>query len=71
MTWAEPVKGEVTLVLGPIEPVTASKDDAVERARVLMAEGTSISDAARRAASELGVSRRDVYEELIGDQASS
>lgn len=71
VTWAEPVKGEVTLVLGPIEPVTASKDDAVERARVLMAEGTSISDAARRAASELGVSRRDVYEELIGDQASS
>lgn len=71
VTWAEPVKGEVTLVLGPIEPETASKDDAVERARVLMAEGTSISEAARRAASELGVSRRDVYEELIGDQASS
>lgn len=71
VTWAEPVKGEVTLVLGPIEPETASKDDAVERARVLMAEGTSISEAARRAASESGVSRRDVYEELIGDQASS
>jgi len=66
--FAEPVKGEVTLVLAPVESEGPSPDEAVDRARGLMAEGATVSDAARRAAEETGVSRRVVYQSLISDQ---
>ena len=63
--WAEPVKGEVTLVLGPVEPEPSSTSDALLRARKLVDEGASVSDAARLVAAETGLSRRDLYEHLI------
>lgn len=63
--WTEPVKGEVTLVLGPIEAAVVPTSEALLRARVLTGEGASVSDAARQAAMETGVSRRDLYELLI------
>lgn len=69
--WAEPVKGEVTLVLGPSEPVPPSADDAIEVARGKVAEGTSIRESARDVAEQTGVSRRVIYEALLADQELS
>lgn len=69
--WAEPVKGEVTLVVAPGEPEPPSVGEAIERARELVAQGSSVRDAARAVADETGVSRRDVYEGLVSDQESS
>jgi 16S rRNA (cytidine1402-2'-O)-methyltransferase len=64
------VKGEVTLVLGPVEPPAGSVDEAIAAALALIDAGESVSAAARRAASESGVSRRDVYQALL-DQGRS
>lgn len=69
--WSEPVKGEVTLVLGPAEKEPPSVEEAVDRARRLVADGASVSDAARTASEGTGVSRRAVYEALLEDQESS
>jgi 16S rRNA (cytidine1402-2'-O)-methyltransferase len=69
--WPDPVKGEVTLVLGPLDPTRPSIDDAVAMARELVAGGTSVREAARATAEQTGVSRRDVYESLIASQESS
>lgn len=69
--WTEPVRGEVTLVLAPVEPAAPSLDDAIARARSLVASGTSVREAARAASDEIGVSRREVYEALLADQESS
>lgn len=70
-TWAEPVKGEVTLVLAPIESSPPGPADAIEMARDLVAGGMTVSEAARRAAELTGVPRRTVYETLLSDQESS
>lgn len=67
--WNEPVKGEVTLVLGPIEAEPASLPEAVLLARTLVEEGASVSEAARQAAAETGASRRDLYQQLIADES--
>lgn len=69
--WDHPVKGEVTLVLAPVEPEPPSSEEAIDRARHLVAGGTSIREAARTAAGETGVSRREIYETLLADQESS
>lgn len=63
--WSGEVKGEVTVVLGPVPEVGVSLDTAVARARELVASGVSISEAARTASGETGVSRREVYETLV------
>jgi 16S rRNA (cytidine1402-2'-O)-methyltransferase len=67
--WAEPVKGEVTLVLAPADPPAPSLEEAVAAAHGLVSDGQSVSDAARSAAELTGVSRREIYEALIADQA--
>lgn len=69
--WSEPVKGEVTLVLGPMEPEPPSLTEAIASARVLVADGSTVSDAAKRTSEETGVSRRTIYEALLEDQDSS
>lgn len=69
--WPEPVKGEVTLALGPIEPEVSSDDEAISTARRLVARGSTVSDAAKEVSDETGVSRRTVYEALLDDQDSS
>lgn len=69
--WKDPVKGEVTLVLGPAEPESPSEDDAVDRARELVAGGASVSETARNVSEQTGVSRRTIYEALLADQESS
>ena len=66
--WSEPVKGEVTVVLGPSTSEPVSLDTAVEMARSLVAEGVSVRESAREVAESTGVSRRDVYEALIANQ---
>lgn len=69
--WPEPVKGEVTLVLGPMESEQPSQEDAIASARRLVARGATVSDAAKMTSVETGVSRRTIYEALLGDQDSS
>lgn len=69
--WSEPVKGEVTLVLGPVEPSGPSVDDAIDMARGMVADGSSVREAARAASEETGASRREIYEALLEDQESS
>lgn len=63
-------KGEITVVLGPVEPPLPSVDEAVAAAQALIDGGESVSAAARRTATESGVSRREVYQGLI-DQGRS
>lgn len=69
--WTEPVKGEVTLVLGPMEAEPPSPAQAIAMARLLVADGATVSDAAKRTSDETGVSRRIIYEALLEDQDSS
>lgn len=69
--WSDPVKGEVTLVLGPQAAEPPSEEEAISMARRLVAEGSTLSDAARRASQEIDVSRRSIYEALLGDQGSN
>lgn len=69
--WSGEVKGEVTLVLGPVDSEPPSIEEAIERARALVAGGTSVRQASRQVVTETGVSRRDVYEALLADQESS
>lgn len=59
----EPV-GEYTLVLAGAAPPVPDVERAVEVARRLVDEGASRSAAAREAAAEVGVNRRDVYDGL-------
>lgn len=66
--WVEDVKGEITLVLAPAGAEEPDLEEAVIRAQGLMTEGHSPSDAARQVASELGISRRKIYQALMGRQ---
>lgn len=69
--WAEPVKGEVTLVLGPVDETPGSPSDAIARARQLVAAGVSLSEAAREVSGMTGVPKRKIYQALLDDQESS
>lgn len=69
--WSVPVRGEVTLVLGPVAKPPPSVDRATELARALVAEGIRVSEAARMASEHTGASRRALYEALLEDQESS
>ena len=67
--WAErEAKGEVTVVLGPAPAAPPDVEAALAAAEALVAEGVSPSRAVRRAADEHGVSRRELYERVIGPQ---
>jgi 16S rRNA (cytidine1402-2'-O)-methyltransferase len=69
--WSGEVKGEVTLVLGPVAAPEPSLEEAMTTARALIAGGASVRETARRVAADTGVSRRQIYEALISDQESS
>jgi 16S rRNA (cytidine1402-2'-O)-methyltransferase len=64
-------KGEFTIVLAAGIERAISFDEAVAEARDLVAGGSSPSEAARRVATGAGVSRRQIYQVLIGDQDRS
>lgn len=66
--WTSEVRarGEFTLVLeGAAAPEPASVGELVARVEVLVARGTSTSDAVREVAAEYGVSRRELYERMV------
>jgi 16S rRNA (cytidine1402-2'-O)-methyltransferase len=65
--WVGEIRGEVTLVVAPGTEAAPDLDDAVEMARALVASGLPLSEAAKTAAGATGVSRRDIYQTLIGD----
>ncbi len=64
--WGGVHKGEFTIVVEAREEDQADTSEAIDLARRLIDEGVSPSDAARRAATETGVSRRAIYQALIG-----
>ena len=67
--WAgRQVKGEVTVVLGPAPSSPPDIDAALAVAEALVADGLSRSRAVRRVAEEHGVSRRELYERMVGPQ---
>ncbi len=54
-------RGEFTIVLAPAEKAV-DLDEAIRRARQYVGQGSSRSEAARRAAAETGAPRRSIYE---------
>jgi 16S rRNA (cytidine1402-2'-O)-methyltransferase len=67
---ASPPKGEIVVVLGGAvgeARVKPSPESLAARARELMARGIKRKDALAQVASEAGVSRRDVFDSLLGD----
>jgi len=66
--WQGDVKGEVTLVVAPVTLPGPSLEEAIEKAREMVAEGGTIRVVARSVALEMGVSRREVYEALINGE---
>jgi 16S rRNA (cytidine1402-2'-O)-methyltransferase len=60
----QPVRGEVTLVIGPPDAVAEPESEDVMRSalQALHAEGHTLKDSARRLADERGWSRRAVYQ---------
>lgn len=69
--WRGEVKGEITLVLDAGSSPKVSEEEAVELGRAKIAVGHSLSDAARSASEESGVSRRVIYQALLSDQVDS
>lgn len=65
------VRGEITIVVAPGRGEAVSLQAALEEAKALIAEGSSLSDAARRAADSTGMSRRAIYQAMIEDQDRS
>jgi 16S rRNA (cytidine1402-2'-O)-methyltransferase len=64
------VKGELTVVIAPGYQEVPSLESALSDARDLIEGGASPSEAARQVATATGVSRREIYQVLIGDQRS-
>ncbi len=58
-------KGEFTLVIEGAPERAISIDDALVAVSALIAEGSSTSDAVRSVATDLGVSRRALYERVL------
>lgn len=67
---AERVRGEVTVVLGARQMTAGDLAAAVAAARALIADGASPSRAVRQAAGQHGVSRRELYSRVVGDDAA-
>ncbi len=68
---AREVKGEITVVVAPGSPPTITSEEAIAAARKEVEGGVSPSAAAREVSESSGVSRRVIYQALIGDQDSS
>ncbi len=62
---AEPVRGEVTLVVGGAVAVPMSQIEAVERVRRLVAQGVRLKAACRDVAATSAVSSRDLYAVVV------
>ncbi|MCL2488661.1 MAG: 16S rRNA (cytidine(1402)-2'-O)-methyltransferase [Oscillospiraceae bacterium] len=72
-----PPKGEFVLVIEGKNPRETAKEDTVtpeeaaQRAKELMAEGLSASEAARRTAAETGCKKGDIYKCIMHDEAGN
>lgn len=62
-----PPRGEFTLVLEGAEDPRPEPEDALALARKAVEDGMSLRDAARHAAEAMGVSRREIYNQLTLD----
>jgi len=60
------VRGEITVVLGALDAAPPDLEAAVVEARGLIAGGVAPSTAVRQVAGERGVSRRALYERVVG-----
>ena len=70
--WTEDrARGEITIVVAPTGDRTSSFADAVAGAAELVAQGVSVSQAAREMAELSGLSRRELYQALLEDQERS
>jgi hypothetical protein len=73
------VKGEIVVAIAGCDAVSAGHEEGAsevlpcldDRLRAMMAAGSSVSDAARRVAAELGVPRRDAYRRALEMRADS
>jgi 16S rRNA (cytidine1402-2'-O)-methyltransferase len=73
------VKGEIVVAVAGCDAVSAGHEERAsevlpcldDRLRAMMAAGSSVSDAARRVAAELGVPRRDAYRRALEMRADS
>ncbi len=61
------LKGEFTLVIEGAEERAVSIDDALAAVSLLIAGGSTTSDAVRSVAADLGVSRRALYERVLNE----
>ena len=59
------LRGEFTLVIGGANRVEIALDDAAAEARELISAGVTMKDAVRRISGARGVSRRELYEEVL------
>jgi 16S rRNA (cytidine1402-2'-O)-methyltransferase len=66
--WSGEVRGEVTVVVAPRQPVVGDLGAALASARALVEEGRTVSEAARQVSEETGQSRRQIYQALLADQ---
>lgn len=64
----ENVRGEFTVVIEAATPVEPNLVDALDAAERLISEGASTSDAVRRVATTIGVSRRELYDLVVKDR---
>ncbi len=64
---AEPVRGEITLVVGGAVAVPMSVDQALQRVRELRAQGVRLKDACRAAAEDAAVSSRELYARALAE----
>jgi 16S rRNA (cytidine1402-2'-O)-methyltransferase len=65
-----PPRGEFVLVVegrAPVPQECPSLEDALEKVRLLQGEGSSLRDAVRQVAKELGVSRSALYQLALGE----
>ncbi len=69
--WSGEIRGEITIVVEAGEPARMGESQAVQLARSMIAQGATLSEAARRASEESGVSRRAIYQMLLADQGLS
>lgn len=59
-------RGEFTIVVAGATPRGSTIEEALPAVRILVERGASTSDAVREVASSYGVSRRELYERVIG-----
>lgn len=65
--WGLEARGELTVVIEGSSPPGPDLDAAVDDAAAAIASGARPSEAVRKAAAEHGVSRREVYERVVGN----